>query len=157
MARELKYADKATQQMLKIETKDTDCNLTFSVNGLASKFFGIGGDSFSLDAGSSAFTTEARSSGHQSPSLTPFSGFEPPAMIISDTHQSHSQSYVQGRGVMNVLAKLDGNNRVSDGQYFDIDNRGQILSLSFVDGFLQPLKFENDFVINLTCGFEPLY
>ena len=142
---------------LNIAASGTDYALTFAVNRATSRFLGIGVSSFKLDSGSSGFRARHMPDGTP-PAITPLSGFEPPATILSPSHTARSVSYVHGRGEVNALGQIDARDRVTGGQQFAVDNSsGQPLVLAFVDGFLNPLQFEDDFDVILTCSFKPLY
>ena len=142
---------------LTIVASGTDYALTFAVNNLTSRFLGIGSPMFKLAAGSSSFRARYMPDGTP-PSITPLSGFEPPAMILSSSHTAREVSYVHGRGEVNALGQIDSRDRVTGGQQFAVDNSsGQPLVLSFVDGLLNPLPFEDDFDVILTVSFKPLY
>ena len=90
------------------------------------------------------------------PSFDMFSdGYEPPVLITSATHVPFSMSYVEGVGAVNVLAKMEGQT-LADSQYFSIDGSVELIQLSFVDRYMDPVTFDQDFQANLTCSFTPL-
>jgi len=136
----------------------SDFDVDFSLNNGASGILRMSEDDFTVGPGKDR-TGSKWEKDSEPPAILTFSrGHHPPVLITSATHTPYMMSYVDGKGAVKVMGKLDtgDKDKLSECQYFNIDGSVELIQLGFVDSYMEPVTFGEDFIANLMCSFTPL-